>query len=906
MISMENLDDEDPDYAIPGPSNAIQNFHEETARKNKEKIIIQIVNKEFTKEIETKEKEIVKIQNRLDDALKTLHFLRTVIVNDYYNKKHCQPSIPQTTRQTRLHPAVKKLIGKSPKSKFQIPDISIPSTSKLSSSITSNDSSTNTKISSNNLSLESLKNQGIKNTEKRSLEINQSNNNNDFDPPKKIPRYIPPKKNVPDPLPPSRGERYKMAKRIIVGNFATLLPDDSRHDSATHKWQVYVNGPKEEPDISKFVSKVKFFLDPSYKPNDVVTVTNRPFNLTRRGWGEFPIRITLYFHDPANKSRDIVYNLKLFKNNPSRQGPVAENWYDIYIFRPNISDTVRDVNNHEKLITNYDKNINDTSIATDVNKLKNDKINRKIQTVSHVQYEHDYVNFISLGYKLEYKGEKHVTISHSPTKINQVNKTNDKLINVNNKNLANSRISVKQINCLNSVDENANKNCDVKKNGVFNDKSQLLKPLHINIPTSLEAIENERNLLNGTVKQLVNGKKLNNINEQENDNLILPNNQSKCLLKNSKNKKLNNLMINIKIDPSKSLMLNSNSNIPALKIVDSSDSLQPLINNNNLNGNHVNGDCSSKIINGKNKVKISDRAQYFNGILESLENIEIKETEALIRFIAKRIPLVTEYALDPDYRKIHPYAVEDEEEFLSYNTGKQRAIELYRAKMIRSILRKKIPEEQVWTLKELMIWCRYHGFTPVWPSIDDYHNTQKSSKLSGKSIQQENKELIYNTCTEPVELHEWIKTSKNSQNNNLSDDELIDIESLDIKDIKIEKTDSIINDDNKRLLELEMPKEITGLHTYVCQTVRQIGVKFGSEEIVTGVSHPVASHLLAKIAEKLMEDLLRISLARAFERNPNKSCPESLTLDDVRSAILSRDEFDIFTNSGLGTQQIDE
>lgn len=27
---MENLDDEDPDYAIPGPSNAIQNFNEET------------------------------------------------------------------------------------------------------------------------------------------------------------------------------------------------------------------------------------------------------------------------------------------------------------------------------------------------------------------------------------------------------------------------------------------------------------------------------------------------------------------------------------------------------------------------------------------------------------------------------------------------------------------------------------------------------------------------------------------------------------------------------------------------------------------------------------------------------------------------------------------------------------
>lgn len=694
-----------------------------------------------------------------------------------------------------------------------------------------------------------MKSQGIKSTEKRNLsDTNQPNNTNDFDPPKKIPRYIPPKNNVPDPLPPSRGERYKMVKRIIVGNFATLLPDDSRHDSATHKWQVYVNGPKEEPDISKFVSKVKFFLDPSYKPNDVVTVTNRPFNLTRRGWGEFPIRITLYFHDPANKSRDIVYNLKLFKNNPSRQGPVAETWYDIYIFRPNLTDTLRELNNHEKLITNYDKNINNTSLPTVVNKVKNNKIDRKIQTVSHVQYEHDYVNFISLGYKLEYKGEKHVTITHSPPKINQVIETNNKLINLNNKNLANSKISVKQIHCLNNIDENANKNFDVKKVDVFNDKSHLLKPLHINIPTSLEAIENEKNLLNGTVKQLVNGKKLNNINEQENDNnnLILPNNQSKNLLKNSKNKKVNNLMINIKIDPSKSLMLNSNSNIPTLKIVNQSEILQPMINNK-VNGNHVNGD-SGKVINGKNNVKTLNRAQYFNGILESLENIEIKETEALIRFIAKRIPLVTELALDPDYRKIHPYAVEDEEEFLSYNTGKQRAIELYRAKMIRSILRKKISEEQVWSLKELMIWCRYHGFTPVWPSIDGYHPTQKSSKLFGKSIKQANKELTYNTCTEPVELHEWIKTSKYSQNNNSSDDEFIDIESLDIKNIKIEKTDSTNNtNNNKRLLELEMPREITSLHSYVCQTVRKIGVKFGSEEIIAGVSHPAASHLLAKV-----------------------------------------------------------
>ena len=50
------------------------------------------------------------------------------------------------------------------------------------------------------------------------------------------------------------------------------LPTESREDSATHKWMVYVRGPKDAPDISSFVDKVRFFLHPSYRPNDVVEV----------------------------------------------------------------------------------------------------------------------------------------------------------------------------------------------------------------------------------------------------------------------------------------------------------------------------------------------------------------------------------------------------------------------------------------------------------------------------------------------------------------------------------------------------------------------------------------------------------------------------------------------------------
>lgn len=34
-----------------------------------------------------------------------------------------------------------------------------------------------------------------------------------------------------------------------------------------------------------------------------------------------------------------------------------------------------------------------------------------------------------------------------------------------------------------------------------------------------------------------------------------------------------------------------------------------------------------------------------------------------------------------------------------------------------------------------------------------------------------------------------------------------------------------------------------------------------------------------------------------------RRCPKIVTLDDVRSALVSREEFDVFTNEGLGSQQ---
>ena len=129
--------------------------------------------------------------------------------------------------------------------------------------------------------------------------------------------------------------RFYHKKRVIVGNTSQYLdPVAHQHTSAdgsTHKWMVYVRGPQAEPDISHYVKAVRFFLHPSYHPNDIVRVRSPPFHLTRHGWGEFPVRVQLEFRDKSNKPMDILHNLVLDRTHTGQQTLGAETVVDINI-----------------------------------------------------------------------------------------------------------------------------------------------------------------------------------------------------------------------------------------------------------------------------------------------------------------------------------------------------------------------------------------------------------------------------------------------------------------------------------------------------------------------------------------------------------------------------------------------
>ncbi|KAK0175775.1 hypothetical protein PV327_009499 [Microctonus hyperodae] len=875
------VEEQDPDYAAPGPSNNIQQqkLYEKTARTNTSRKITAIIEKEFTREIDDKKNEILLIQNRLNQALKILHLLRYVTITDFYNKKQCIPQSQHGTneyRQTRIHPAVKQVIGQSPTYLNMLSKCSGNNQQNSTALTTLFCQATADKINDNETEEHSQSSSNDSNSKKRSLD--KCENNFDNEPLKKIPRYIPPKYNGPERQIPSRGHWHKTNKTIVVGNISKCIPSDEQDDNASHKWTVYVRGMKEEGQIEDFVSKIRFFLHPSYRPNDVIEVTSPPFHLTRRGWGEFPLRIQLHFKDSINKPSNIIYHLKLDRSYTGLQILGPESIYNVPFetqkkieeSQEKIADSVDTKNCNSSCKLNEQEN--NVTIVEHSNYDENNKL--LLNNNYNIFMDHDYISFYQPklnNIKKEYNDNDEENNSH----ITAVNNTYNKIA-----------VKKEHEQCNNL---HANDNCNT------------LKPLEIIIPPRFPSSNMQKThiktLPKSPVKQMTLLKK----------NHVIPGN----LTTNAGVSSNNNVayrsggtsLLKFKYNPARSLLLETNSNIPALKIA------RPPIKSNEAN--HP----KAKITVGKDKMKITTKREYYEDILKSIDDVKLTDVESLMRFIIKRIPIISENASDPEYRKIHPYICPSEKEFLNCNIGKQRALEWYRAKAVHSFLKKKcLSNDQLWTIREIIVWCRLHGYTPsitsfhttAMPTSDaDTKNTSKSSKVSAtKTSNDISGTLSFNTNTAPESFISWQKTVPQISSESYQADELIDVVGVDQDDItkkNFANQFSNTGEMNKNNLQIiPVPKVILPLHTFVCNTSRLIGIRIEPEELAPGVSLYAAGSLIVKSVECLLEDLLRSSLAKAWERNKsNSSCPDTITLEDVRGALLDRDEFSIFTNYGL-------
>mmetsp|Transcript_26054 Transcript_26054/g.38522 ORF Transcript_26054/g.38522 Transcript_26054/m.38522 type:complete len:291 (+) Transcript_26054:232-1104(+) len=124
---------------------------------------------------------------------------------------------------------------------------------------------------------------------------------------------------------------------FVYGSVAFFLGKkaDEYH---THKWTLYIRGPNHE-DLSLCIEKVVFQLHPSFT-QPVRELTEPPFEVTERGWGEFEAQIRIVWKDPKEKATIVNHGIKLYPNsgnggppntNASKE-PVLSETYDEVVF----------------------------------------------------------------------------------------------------------------------------------------------------------------------------------------------------------------------------------------------------------------------------------------------------------------------------------------------------------------------------------------------------------------------------------------------------------------------------------------------------------------------------------------------------------------------------------------------
>ncbi|XP_035204449.1 YEATS domain-containing protein 2-like, partial [Stegodyphus dumicola] len=307
MATKRSLD-QDPEYeAIPSEIQEKRiKLMEDNVRNQTKKKIESIIKSNFEQEIAAKDAEIDAIDEHLYECRAMLDRLRACIITKYYATLG-QEQMPSENSAPSIHPTVKKFLGKTPRF------------TNYNSTEVSSDNNENTFTNSSKVPvIENYSNSNSndlpssQNAEKIGLELSSSAKNDDI---------------------PTRAPRFKTKAKIIVGNISNFIPIWKREDQSTHRWMVYVRGDKDSPNIESFVKKVRFLLHPSYRPTDVIEISNPPFHLKKYGWGEFPVRVQLHFHDPRNKPVDIIHNLKLDKTFTGLQTLGAETVVELQLFK---------------------------------------------------------------------------------------------------------------------------------------------------------------------------------------------------------------------------------------------------------------------------------------------------------------------------------------------------------------------------------------------------------------------------------------------------------------------------------------------------------------------------------------------------------------------------------------------
>lgn len=217
-----------------------------------------IIQEQFENELKSRQKQLEEIEEKVFKAQKLLHVLRYALISSYYKNKSLEIDSTNTSTfdstnlllgQNRIHPAVKKLLGNNTNS-LKI----FAERTKRRATLNKADYTNETKSEIKRIKLDHHDSETESTTaSKIKLEPSIS------------------RRQEVEPL----TSRTKVQHKVVIGNIS-YFKKSLEQNNLTHKWMVYVKIHKKtegEPEVTdSIISKVVFYLHPSYKPHDVVDI----------------------------------------------------------------------------------------------------------------------------------------------------------------------------------------------------------------------------------------------------------------------------------------------------------------------------------------------------------------------------------------------------------------------------------------------------------------------------------------------------------------------------------------------------------------------------------------------------------------------------------------------------------
>ncbi|XP_014236410.1 uncharacterized protein LOC106658802 [Trichogramma pretiosum] len=290
--------------------------------------------------------------------------------------------------------------------------------------------------------------------------------------------------------------------------------------------------------------------------------------------------------------------------------------------------------------------------------------------------------------------------------------------------------------------------------------------------------------------------------------------------------------------------------------------------------------------------------KYCQSVVNFINQSRVRTLSKVLKLVFNRLPLNMDKVNDPCYMSLPPYAHESISEFNKCSKVKQRALERYRAISALNIINKIDQFCDTCSVNELIVWARRYYFTPIYDLtfLHKYCQAKNVENIVGD---------FQSTSTVLSSLNQWIKKcqkTKSKVNKTVDEsDEEIDVLNAKANVTRLPYSNDCTESSNNLLISIEYPDKKNSLQEFVDNTTQQIGIKLVNEEVVQGVSHNSSNLLITKSVECLFEDLLRTSFSCAIDRCKRE---ENFVIEpnDVRMALIKREEFSILSNVMLGSQ----